>query len=276
MSEIFKKEEYEEPRCLLCMEKQTKFPINRIPTNRVIDKLDEYLRRDDPEGAKRHLCYWLVEARTGNDQDGELTILNELMGISRNTGDKENAYKYAEEGLELVKLLGLSDHVSGATTYLNAATVYKTFDEPEKAIALYKEALQIYDSELDENDYRIGGLCNNMGLALEQIGDFEQASEAYFRALQIMSVNENCMVETAITYLNLADLIRDRDGYEQGEGLINEYLDKAEKALDDQSTKRDGNYAYMCSKCAAVFGYYGRFAFESELNERVRSIYERN
>ena len=32
----------------------------------------------------------------------------------------------------------------------------------------------------------------------------------------------------------------------------------------------------MCEKCAAVLGYYGRFAAEAELRDRAKEIYERN
>ena len=38
--------------------------------------------------------------------------------------------------------------------------------------------------------------------------------------------------------------------------------------------KRDGYYAFVCEKCASVFGYYGHFAYEKELYERSRRIYE--
>ena len=50
------------------------------------------------------------------------------------------------------------------------------------------------------------------------------------------------------------------------------YLDKAE-ALLESHTERDGYYAFVCEKCASVFGYYGRFLYENELNERARRIY---
>ena len=54
---------------------------------------------------------------------------------------------------------------------------------------------------------------------------------------------------------------------------IQELLDKAEKLLDEHP-KKDGYYAFVCEKCASVFGYYGRFVFEGELRERARRIYE--
>lgn len=277
MTDKLEKNDYTDPQCPFCTEQyENKPPVRRIPTSRVIDKLDEHLGRNDPDAAKRHLRYWLEEARLGGDTDGELTVLNELMGISRNTGDKENAYKYAAEAVALAQRVGLADHVTGATTYLNYATVCKAFDEPQRALGLYEKALAVYGRELKPTDYRLGGLYNNMGLALEALGEYDRAEDFYNKALDLMTVLENCKAEAAITCLNLADLVRDRDGLEDGDEQINALLDRAEEYLNDPETKRDGNYAYMCSKCAAVLGFYGRFAAEAELTERAREIYERN
>lgn len=277
MPDKLDRSDYTDPQCPFCTDQyENRPPVRRIPTSRVIDKLDEHLSRNDPDAGKRHLRYWLEEARLGGDTDGELTVLNELMGLSRNTGDKENAYKYAAEAVALTKRVGLADHVTGATTYLNYATVCKAFDEPDKALALYEKACSIYERELKADDYRLGGLYNNMGLALEALGEYARAEEVYQKALDLMLRLENCRAEAAITCLNLADLVRDRDGMEQGEEQIGKLLDRAEELLNDPSARRDGSYAYMCEKCAAVLGFYGRFAAEAELSARAREIYERD
>ena len=52
-------------------------------------------------------------------------------------------------------------------------------------------------------------------------------------------------------------------------------FNKAMKILDDYEN-RDGYYAFVCEKCASVFGYYGHFFYEKELKERAKAIYERN
>ena len=277
MPDKLEKIDYTDPICPFCTEQYEKtLPVRRIPTSRVIEKLDEHLGRSDVPAARRHLLYWLEEARLGGDSDGELTVLNELMGLSRNNGDRDDAYKYAAQAVALAESIGLSDRVTGATTYLNHATVCKAFGEPEKALELYEKARAIYERELSPNDYRLGGLYNNLGLALEALGDFERAENVYNKALEIMLAHDDCKAEAAITYLNLADLVRDRDGAEAGEGQINTLLDRAEELLNDPENRFDGSFAFMCEKCAAVFGYYGRFMTEAELAERARDIYERN
>ena len=49
----------------------------------------------------------------------------------------------------------------------------------------------------------------------------------------------------------------------------------ASTGIYEAHEKRDGYYAFVCEKCASVFGYYGRFFYEKELTERARRIYER-
>ena len=50
--------------------------------------------------------------------------------------------------------------------------------------------------------------------------------------------------------------------------------DRRTKELLENYTLRDGYYAFVCEKCASVFGYYGFFMYEKELHERSRRIYE--
>ena len=49
----------------------------------------------------------------------------------------------------------------------------------------------------------------------------------------------------------------------------------AGKLLDTESLPRNGYYAFVCEKCAPVFGYYGFLQTEQELNRRAREIHNR-
>lgn len=268
--------DYTDPVCPFNTEQYDKKPkVRSIPVDRILNKLDGHLDKNDGDGGIKLLQYWLSEARLGGDEKGELAMLNELMGISRTSGDKENAFKYAKEALALAEKTGLSKSVTGATVSLNAATVYKAFGEPQKAVELYENTEKIYKEFLPENDYRVGSLYNNMGLACVEIKDFDKAETLYKKAIAVMEELEGREPEQAITYLNIADLIYAKEGAEEGEEKINACLDKAE-ALLDAAKKRDGKYAFMCSHCASVFGFYGRFLYEEELKKRAAEIYDGN
>lgn len=273
MSEkILKKEDYEEPCCPLSAPGHVK----SIPTGRVIDKLDEYLSRNDYASAERHLRYWLAEAECGNDMRGKLTVLNEQIGLYRKTGKREECFRTIDEAMTLVFALGMDNTVTLGTTLINAATGYKAFNEAEKAIPLYQKAQDVYESVLEPDDSRLGALYNNMALAYMETEKYESAEELFEKALSIMSKQPHGEGEMAITYLNLADCASQKLGLTESEDIVNEYLDTAEKLLDTPDLPRDGNHAFVCEKCAPTFGYYGFFMAEKKFAERAREIYERS
>ena len=63
-------------------------------------------------------------------------------------------------------------------------------------------------------------------------------------------------------------------GLAEGEARIRELCEKARACLEVGKERRDGNYAFVCEKCASVFGYYGFEDYALELNERSGRIYE--
>ena len=246
-----------------------------ISIERIISKLDEHLGRNDYASAERHLLYWLDEAETAGDFRTELLMRNELMGLYRKTARREEALACVEKSCQRIDELSISHQVGAATTYLNAATVYKAFGMPEKSIPLFERARGTYESDLDKNDSRLGGLYNNMALALVDLGSFGEAKELYEKAIGIMQSTQGGDLEVAITYLNMASAAEAELGALEADGLICDYLERAREILEAH-TPRDGYYAFVCEKCASVFGYYGYFAYKSELEARSGGIYEGN
>ena len=243
-----------------------------ISIDRILAKLDEYLHKNDYASAERHLKYWLAESIGNNDLKTELLIRNELMGLYRKLCKREEAIDCATTALDKIYTFHIGHQVGAATTFLNCATVYKAFGMAEKALPLFEKAKEIYERELEMTDSRLGGLYNNMALALVDLKEFGAANELYRKAILIMQFAENGSLEVAITYLNMANAAEAELGALEAEETILKYLDKAEKLLEEYPNK-DGYYAFVCEKCASVFGYYGRFVFANELVERARRIY---
>ncbi len=246
-----------------------------VSIERILSKLDEHLYRNDYVSAERHLLYWLAEASVVGDFHTELLVRNELMGLYRKTGKREQALTAADTAVKRIEELCISRQVGAATTYLNCATVYKAFDMAERGIALFEAARDVYERELEKDDSRLGGLYNNMALALVDLHRFDEANELYQKAIAVMLSTENGDLEVAITYLNMASAAESELGALDADELICEYLEKA-RVLLESHTQRDGYYAFVCEKCASVFGYYGHFAYKTELDERSRRIYEGN
>jgi len=262
---MLREEDYKEPCCPL--ERPT--AVHPIPTGRVLEKLDEYLSRNDFSAAERHLAYWLAEAE--HDEKGRLTVLNEQIGLYRKLEREEEALRAIAAALALANKR-YPESVTAATTFLNAATAYKAFHRENEARPLYRRAREIYEALLSPEDERLGGLYNNMATAEE---DFSKAEELYQKALAVMSKQEHGEAECAVTYCNLADLAASRFS-EESEEKIEAYLKKAKELLDTETLPRDGAYAYICEKCASAFGYHGFFVWEAELKKRAEEIYERD
>ena len=275
-NKILKAEDYFEPACPFCVDHhKSEPPVRSVPTDRILSKLDEYLGKDNYSAAERHLLYWLDEAKNGRDSRGMLLLNNELMGLYRKLGQKEKSLACAETALEIVEKLSISDNPGAATTFLNSATVYKAFGMAEKSIPLFEKAYTIYKNNLDENDERFGGLYNNMALAYVDLKEFAKADELYRKALSVMKNVDGGEPEQAITLLNMANAAEAEHGLEDAEPIITEYLEEAMELLDRSISETDGNYAFVCSKCSSVFGYYGYFFYQNELERRAKRIYER-
>ena len=270
-------EDYAEPRCVLCDEPYGVTPeVKAVPQQRIIQKMNEYMSRRDYAGARRHLEYWLEEAKLGHDKGGELLIRNELIGHFRKTGEKDKAFESIDEALKLVKELDFESNISAGTTYVNAATAYNAFGENEKSIELFEKAKNVFESNSNTAHSLLGGLYNNMALTYAALGRYDDAFSLYEKALEVMEKVENGVLEQAITYLNMADALEAKSGIEENEKRIFEYLDKAYDLLDSENVSRDGYYAFVCEKCAPCFSYYGYFAAAEELKKRSETIYERD
>ncbi len=270
------KEDYAEPRCLLCdmdpNSEQAK--VQSVPVGRILEKFDQFLDKNDTDGAKRHLLYWIEEARAGHDKRGLFTLSNEWMGLARKLGLRDEALKAAEDTLALAEQLGMTENVTGATALLNAGTVCKAFGEAEKGLPLFEKAKEIYEAQLAPDDERLPGLYNNMGLALCDLGRFDEAKAAYEKAFSLTAAVPQRAGDAAITLLNLANLIEAQRGLMEGNDEILACLDRAQALLDSEGLPRDGYYAFVCEKCAPTFGYYGYFDYQNALLSRARSIYE--
>ena len=270
-------ENYREPRCLLCEEPGAPGgpEVKAVPQQRIRQKLDEYTDRQDYAGAKQMLRYWLEEAKLGRDRRGELMVRNELIGCYRKNGEKEAALEQVDAAVSLLEELDYGKTISAGTTYVNAATACNAFGEDERALELFGKAREVYEGNAGTAPDLLGGLYNNMGLALGALGRYGEAISLFQQALQVMDKVENGGPEQAITFLNMADIVKLRDGDEASETEIGKLCDKAYALLTAPGIAETGYYAFVCEKCAPAFSYYGYFRAAKELKRRAERIYGR-
>ena len=170
----------------------------------------------------------------------------------------------------------MQDTVTAGTTWVNAGTVKEAFGDPVGGLVYFEMARDNYERNLPAGDGRLGGLYNNMALALATCGRYDEAQAMFRKALDVMAGQEHGELEQAITWLNMADAAEAALGPEQAEETVEEYLENAEALLNTESLPRNGYYAFVCEKCAPVFGHYGYFAMEADLRKRAKEINERN
>ena len=236
----------------------------------ILQILDSFLHKNDYDSGEKYLLECLTEAQKRNDFKTEILLRNELMGLYRKVGKRNEALSTVDAVLELIESKGISEQIGSATTFLNSATVYKAFSMPQKSILLFEKAKNIYEQKLSPEDELLGGLYNNMALTLVDLKRFSEAKELNEKAIKIM---KNKPLEIAITYLNMANASEMQYGVLEAHNEISEYIEKS-KALLEGYESRDGYYAFVCEKCASVFGYFGDFLYEEELQRRAREIYE--
>lgn len=243
-----------------------------IPIIRVIEKLDRLFSRNDLQGAGRVLEYWEKEARAISDMRGLCEILSEEVGYFRRTGEKEKGLAAVEECLKLLNCLD-NECVSCATIYLNCATTMKAFGKAKESLQYYEKAKKIYESLLPDDDCKLAGLYNNFATALTDIGDFSKARELYEKAISLLRAKGG-YCELAVSYVNLAHMVYAQTPYCDDE--IDDLLQRAYECLNDETLERDGNYAFVCSKCAPSYKFFGHFLIGNELEERAEVIYKNN
>lgn len=267
--------DYKEPACALCGgEAFYNYDPNkqqgRIPVDAVICKLDACLAREDYTEGARILRYWVEEAQMLRDRRGELSVQNEILGLSRRVGDKTWGLSAVSRCLQLIAEIGGEGLLSTATILLNAATTCKAFDQPERALSLYDKAKAVYEKELEPKDLRFAAFYNNLATTLTALARFDEAEENYRAALKVLNRNDNTQPDRAITLVNLADLYAAKDAPEQEIELL---LQQAFALLNEPNIVHDAEYAFVCRKLSEAYGYYGFFKQARDLKERADAFY---
>lgn len=240
-----------------------------ISIPRILGCLDNFLEKNDYDGAEKHLLYWIDETRRVHNHRIELLLYNELIGLYRKTSREAETLHAIRNSLQLVRDMHIENNIGACTTYLNCANAYCTFGRPEAALPLFKRALDVYERELPKTDHSRGGLYNNVALALADLRRFDEAYDYYNQAIAIMS-RQNLWLEVAITYLNIASAKEEELGLVTAKPIIEQLLDQAAELLDAHiDTYPHGYYAFICEKCAPIYEYYGRFMYKNTLLSRV-------
>ncbi len=227
------------------------------------EQLDSMYRAGRAQEARAFLEGLLAQADEDEHAHADrATILNELMGHCRTQGDFEGCNAALQRLLREIRALKLKKGLDYATFMLNIANAYRAMGKLDDAERTFLIVRDIFEAELEEGDYRLASLYNNLGLTYRAKGELDAARSYMTRALDIV---EGLDARTAIaaSSSNLADLL-----IEMGE-LDNaaSYAARARFVFEE-----DGNYGVDYSAALATEARIAYLRGDLELaEERYRT-----
>ena len=171
----------------------------------VLLQYDKMFGNTPLEQIEEFLYNKITEAISLGDDSAIITLLNEMLGLCRDTFQKEKALVYAAQLKVLLDKMGLEGTESYATSMQNVANVYRAFGfwkEAEEAFELIKET---YEAYLDKGSILWPSLYNNWGLLYQEMGKYERSVVVLLKALVLIEQIPEGKIKHATTMGNLAN-----------------------------------------------------------------------
>lgn len=119
--------------------------------------------------------------RAINDQKLKAESDRILMQAYGQTGNIDTAVYFGQEAIRIARELGSIKKEASYTEKL--ARIHRNVGESEKAVELYKTALELFESL--EDSFRVAYIENSIGIAFKKMGQYEEALEHYARSLEM-------------------------------------------------------------------------------------------
>ncbi len=175
----------------------------------ILAQYDSMLGKRTEKELQDFLTGHLKDAEAVGDKGAQIALNNELVGITRRSGDIEAAMKACANVTELMKDLGMTKTREYTIALINMATTYRVYGLLDEAKRRYDGAKALID-ELSLTDPVMQSLYNN-NIALLHIdkGEYEHAKEHLEKALSIVSQYPEMAGDKEVTLKNL-DIVNAR------------------------------------------------------------------
>lgn len=238
--------------------------------NKVLNEYDAMYGKVSLSDIEDFLFEKIKEAMSAEDTASLITLLNEMIGLCRDTTQKEKALIYCNELRKLLERLGLQNTQSYATSLLNIANAYRAFGLFEDVLNAFSEVENCYNSCIDKDDFLFASLYNNWGLLYQEIGDYVKAKETLLLALRIVDKKKDAEMPKASTLANLGAamiLLPDKENKEEAVKYIKEAL---------EIFKADGGKDFHYSAALAAMGdaYYEQKDYVSAASYYQKALLE--
>lgn len=145
----------------------------------------------------------LAEKIYGEKSAKNIYYLNELGGASKYIGEYDLGLKTLEKVQNLVLELEGNMSVAYATTILNTIEVLRFKGELENLESMYLKVIDIYKLNGKTFSYEFCGVCNNLGLYYQNVGNMDKAIYYHKQSANILPNMPEHIVEYATTLNNL-------------------------------------------------------------------------
>ncbi len=243
---------------------------------RELDRLFATYQMDKVEG---YLDNRMAQALEAGDDGALITLLNEMIGYLRDVSKYEKCCMFCDRLMEVLERNHLQGSIPYATSLLNIANAYRAAGKLAESMTNYKTVLLIYQSHLEDGDFRFASLYNNLSLLYQEMGDFEEACACLERALPIVSAHADARIETAVTHTNLATSLLKLGRYEEAADHL-----KAAFSIFEMDEQKDFHYSgalsamgeaqYMAGNLEESARYYRMALAEIEKNTGRSTAYE--
>ena len=130
----------------------------------IIAEYDKMFGKYSLTDIENYLSKHLMDAKMSGENEAQITLLNEIIGLCRDTSQREKALSYCGELKSLLQSMSLKGTIAYATSLLNIANAYRAFGLLQDAINLYEEVYLIYKENVSETDFVYASIYNNWSL----------------------------------------------------------------------------------------------------------------
>ena len=145
--------------------------------NQVLMDYDNMFGTHSLEDIEEFLTTNIEVAMDERDYASALSLLNEMMGLCRDTNQNAKGLRYCADIEDILVKMGMEGTVEYATSLLNVANAYRTFGYYMKAQNLFERVEVLYREKLSAGDYRFATLYNNWAFVYQGSGELKKAEE---------------------------------------------------------------------------------------------------
>lgn len=234
----------------------------------IIEQIDIFYSQQKVDEVEKLILESISEFQKNKQIYPTIMLLNELLGIYRERGDKENSLKHSEEVLALFTDNNLPKDEHYATTILNVATVYRVFGNYDMSESYYNDCMKIYNEKIDSNDYRFASLHNNLSLLYTQKQEYDKAIQNLEKSIEILKKNENTQVQISTANTSLAQIYMSIDNIDLAKKHINISLDLFDE-FDDY------HHSATLATAGDIANYDKDFTLATQLYKNSMAVIER-